>query len=92
MAEEIKKEDQAAVATEVAAAPVSKKYIATENCFYEGKYLLRGAIILLEKKPNHTCLKEYKGTAEKKDLKYFDPIGEELERKRIAAALPGFIR
>lgn len=82
-----KKEEATAAAT----LPEPKKYIAKENCFYNGTYLKRGAIIVLNEVPNHACLVPYKGTGDKEDTGFFDPMREYTEQKRILAAMPGFM-
>ena len=81
-------------AEETPKAVESVKYIATENCFFEGRYLKRGDLILLSEKPNHKCLVKYTGKEEQGDKKaeLFDPVSDELERQRIMAAMPGFMR
>ena len=71
--------------------PEPKKYIATENCFFNGTYLKRGAIIVLNEVPDHTCLVPYKGSEEKVDTGFFDPMREYTEQKRLLAAIPGFM-
>ena len=70
----------------------ARKYIATEDCYYDGKYLKRGSIIVSEKKPDHACLAPYSGKETSSDRGYFDPLREEMERRRIQAAMPGFLR
>lgn len=84
---EIKEE----VAAEATKAPVTelkaKQYIAKETCFYNGRYLARGQIILLDKKPDHACLVPYSGKKQESDTAYFDPIQENIEKDRIASAM-----
>ena len=82
---------------EEATAPVSKtelkRYVATENCFFEGRYLKRGEIITLSEKPDHVCLVEYSDRPASDDAEiFYDPIHTVLEEKRINAAMPGFLR
>ena len=33
-------------------APIPQKYIAKEDCFFKGRFLKRGEIILLDSKPD----------------------------------------
>lgn len=68
------------------------KYIATEDCFFQGRYLKRGEIILLEIKPNHACIVPYTGyETEGKDTAYFDPIQDSIEKRRLKSAMASFM-
>ena len=68
------------------------KYIATEDCFFKGRYLKRGQIILLEIKPDHACLVPYTGReTEGSDTGYFDPIQEYAEKERLRSAMASFM-
>ena len=87
-------ENMAAAETVAApAVPEPKRYIATENCFFNGQYLKRGEIILLPEKPDHASLEEY---TEKKTVKetgsFYDPITGIITERRIKAAMPAFIK
>lgn len=85
-------EEKKTIAEEGGELSSAKKYIATEDCYYDGKYLKRGSVLILSNKPDHACLVPYKGERPKGCEGYYDPLEEEMERKRIQAAMPGFLR
>lgn len=66
----------------------ARKYIATEDCYFDGRYLKRGTLLVLESPPDHACLKEYSGELKDEPGKMYDPVREYAEGKRIAAAMP----
>lgn len=69
--------------------PAERRYIAKENCFFEGRYLKRGEIILLQEKPDHDALAEYTDAGERDTVKaYYDPLTSMLSERRIKAAMP----
>ena len=75
-----------------AKAAEPKRYIATEDCLYKGRYLKRGELIILEENPSHACLIPYTGKAlEEKDLGYFDPIDEAIQKDRMKSAMASFM-
>lgn len=85
-------EEKKTIAEEGEELSSAKKYIATEDCYYDGKYLKRGSVLILSKKPDHACLVLYKGDRPKGGDGYYDPLEEEMKQKRLQAAMPGFLR
>ena len=77
---------------EVKKEPEARKYIAKENCFFSGRYLSRGDVIILTEEPDHKCLVPYEGGPEKGDARYIDPVQEMIERRRVKAAIDSFMR
>ena len=72
-------------------ASVPQKYIAKEDCFFKGRFLKRGEIILLDSKPDHACLVVYTGKEIQADTGFFDPIQENIERDRLKSAMASFM-
>lgn len=67
-------------------------YIATENCYFGGRYLARGDKVTLGAKPDHACLVPWDGKDSKAASGFYDPIAADIEKKRIQASLPGFVK
>ena len=77
------------VATAEKAPETAKTYIAKENCFFNGRYLKRGELILLHEKPCHASLIEYRAKEGRKGGDTFiDPLNDMLKERRIKAAMP----
>ena len=72
-------------------AAIAQKYIAKEDCFYKGRFLKRGEIILLESRPDHACIVDYTGKEKEVDTGFFDPIQESIERERLKSAMASFM-